>query len=781
MDIFYKIGSLINLCWHFLIKCGWIVALLVVLVFSAEAQIPLTTQSYKSNLPEGGIGDWDDPDTWLVYDGTEWVGASIPPNRDHDVFIQKKNEVRLTGIEEVNNLYLFGAAEAGKKLNLQTFDLHVYGGLHSFDVAGDDLILFGSAWLGDDWIYPETGRIVFKGDSRIVVDRNSWSGQNLASRFAVVFDPDPGEELVVNAVFKASSFLIQSGTVRQTVNTDGTPASSTFSFTTDDVFGTEDFGEFRIASGATLISEATSEFNQLIRRSENKPASSFILEEGANLVLLGEEPEIDAVNVVLDGTVFYAGEGASQQFLQSTMAASQSDFLYQNIFFQGSATKIFPEALSVQGDLVYQSGGTVEGTGTELQLTGSFDQEFDLPGLELSGLLLDKASGTVNIRHGLTIFDTFNQVAGTVNFNDQALILDFGPTGTYTYAGGNWYNLGQLQYENLPLTLGATNATFPIFDTWLDAPRHFLLEGNLSADGHSLELGFTEAPGVTYDPEFTDEGEAVVYHLNSFFELNLSGTDPAQLNAWILAEDLAVQDINHLRIVGPGEEAIGDHVPASLKGEMLWAGRLFDFNEAQGQFLTIGSTSELSVLPLEWLGFEAALVGDRVVLSWESTSDKQVLYTVTRTNGDELEFLPLGHFQENQPGIIIRFEDPEFPKDQPFWYYQVMAEEGQMETSFSPVVRISNPFYDRQVPGIHPNPYRSGSINVNLGSWISQDITVIKVWNMKGVDYKTFIFEQDFHPLILESQLRLLPVGNYLIQLQGPGKIHTLKWQKLNP
>ncbi|NHE57054.1 T9SS type A sorting domain-containing protein [Cyclobacterium plantarum] len=780
MDIFYKKNSLKDLHWLLLARMVAVFGLLLVSVLSAEAQIPLSTMSYKSNLPEDGVGDWDDPDSWLVYDGTGWVAAAISPNREHDVFIIKKNEIRLNGNEEVNNLYLFGAADAGKKLNLQNFDLDIYGSLHSFEMDENDFILFGSAWLGDDWIYPEQGRIVFKGDSRIVVDRNSWSGQNLASRYSVVFDPNPGQELVVNAVFKASSFLIKSGTVRQTVNTEGTPASSTFSFTTDDVFGTGDFGEFRIASGATLISETTREFDQLIRRSDTKPASSFILEEGANLLLLGEEPLIDAVNVVLDGNVYYKGDGASQEFLQSSMADSQSDFLYQNLYFEGLATKNLPEELSVQGDMEYLFGGQVNGLGTELQLTGSMDQELNIPGLELSGLLVDKASGTVNVRHRLTIFDTFSQVAGTVNFHDQDLTLDFGATGNYSYSGGNWLNLGQLHYGNLPSILDATNATFPIFDTVFDAPRHLMLEGNLSSTGQTIEISFTEAPGVTYDPEFSDDGEVVVYHLNSFFQLNGIGADTDQLSAWILAEDLAVQDINHLRIVGAGEQAIGNHVPASLKGGMLWAGRVFDFDEAQSSFLTIGSISELSVLPVEWLDFEATLLGDRVRLTWKSTAESLIDYTISRTNGEKPEFFPIGNIQESRYGITITFEDLSFPEDKPYWYYQVLAKEGQAEASYSPVLRVSNPFYSRQNPKIYPNPYHSGSVQINFGNWNSGDITSMKIWDMKGVNYQSPDFQQNFNPLILEQHLKLLPAGNYLIQLQGSGKAHTFKWQKYN-
>lgn len=443
--------------------------LLISCVFWANAQIALTLNSYRTQLPQNGVGDWSNAGTWEVFDGVSWVAAVTPPNRNHDVFILKGNEVRLTQNQEVGNLYLYGAVDAGKKLNLQAFDLDVYGALHSFDLdGGGNYVLYGSAWLGDDWIYPELGRIVFKGSSRTVVSRDSWSGQNLASRFSVVFSPDPGEEFIVDAVFKASSFLIQSGTVRQTVNTDGDPATSTFSFTTTALFGNEDYGELRIASGATLISEATKEFNQLIRRSESKPASSFFLEEGANLIFLGQEPEIDAVTVVLDGNVYYASEGVSQEFLQASMASAQQDFVYQNLYLEGAASKNLPAELSVQGDFIFLSGGAADGSATNLQLMGPGNQELDVPGLTLSGLLIDKVAGLVTINDNLAVTENYTQVDGDVDFRQHHLTLDFDAMGSYTYSGGNWYNLGELRYEHLPLTLNVANALFPFLtNPWM--------------------------------------------------------------------------------------------------------------------------------------------------------------------------------------------------------------------------------------------------------------------------------------------------------------------------
>jgi hypothetical protein len=47
----------------------------------------------------------------------------------------------LTGNEEAKNVYLFSAASPGRKLNLQTFELQVYGALRGIDKTGSDFIL----------------------------------------------------------------------------------------------------------------------------------------------------------------------------------------------------------------------------------------------------------------------------------------------------------------------------------------------------------------------------------------------------------------------------------------------------------------------------------------------------------------------------------------------------------------------------------------------------------------------------------------------------------------
>jgi hypothetical protein len=164
----------------------------------ANGQIIHEINDYKSIAS----GDYNNPAVWNIWDGTSWVAASSKPNLNNNIFIEQGNEIRLTGNEEAKNVYLFSAALPGRKLNLQTFELQVYGALRAMEKSGTDFILNNGSSLLTDWIYPETGRIVFKGISRTVVDRVSWSAQNSNSRYVVVFNPNPGEILTVNSHLK---------------------------------------------------------------------------------------------------------------------------------------------------------------------------------------------------------------------------------------------------------------------------------------------------------------------------------------------------------------------------------------------------------------------------------------------------------------------------------------------------------------------------------------------------------------------------------------------------
>ncbi|EPR67162.1 hypothetical protein [Cyclobacterium qasimii] len=784
MDIFYRIVFFNYLKWF--LSTGLFAALFLLACYPSFAAIPLDNTCYRTSLLDNGIGDWDDPATWDWYNGTTWVPAIDYPNRDARVFIGRRNEVRLTKNEEVNALYLFaetiGGVDPGPKLNLQTNELWVFGQLHSISEDDEGFIFYNVTSGITDWIYPETGVIVFKGESRTVVDRNSWSANNSSSRFGVIFDADPSETLVVNAAFKANSFIIRSGTVLQTVNEEQSPSyTSTFSFNTHADFGSLDYGEFRIMSGAKLISEGSKAFDQIIRRTISKPASSFILEEGANLLLLGEAPVIDAVNVQLDGNVTYAGEGVDQEFLESSLTTPDTEFIYNHLSFTGVAEKVLPAELKVSGDMTFLDGGNVNGVATRFIPVGEKDQQIDIPSFSLNEFEMEKATGMLSLQNDLSILNTFDQIAGAIDFLGNSLLLDFGSSGAYNYSSGDWLNLDELVYQNLPTVLDEGNALFPFFDSEFGFQRHLLLEGTLAGSGNSLGIRHVENPGVTYDPGFNDtDGSRVVYQLNSYFAITGTAGAAQEVNIWVLSDDLGIQDVNHLRLTGDGEAAAGIHVAARDIGGKLWAGRELPLNELVNNAFAIASISELSVLPLEWLDFEALFQGDEVLLSWVNDPKSPTQYTVLRAQGQTMEFVPVGVFSSEDFGVELSFQDQFFPVDQAYWYYQVKAEDVEGDLSYSPVVRVNNPLFGNAELLIYPNPYYGGEIRVALFGLQPKQRIAYSIWNSGGKLFLEGYLEGASDKIQLEEGLKVLPIGSYFILLKSQNKLFRLRWLKVN-
>ncbi|MBI0401459.1 hypothetical protein [Cyclobacterium marinum] len=783
MDIFYKI-AIFNYSKRF-VSTIIFATLFLFLSFPSISAIPLDNTCYRSNLPEDGVGDWDDPNTWEQYNGAEWIPATDYPKRISKVFIGWKQEVRLTQSEEVGSLYLFAetisSIDPGKKLNLQTHELWVFGQLHSITEEAGNFEYFNATSGITDWIYPETGTLVFKGKSRTIVDRNSWSASNLNSRFGVIFAPDGEDTLVVNAAFKANSFVVESGAVKQTVNEEQTPFyTSTFSFNIQDKFGTEDYGDFRILSGATLISEGTKAFNQIIRRSDSRPASSFVLEEGANLMLSGERPIIDAVSVQLDGNVIYAGEGGSQELLESTMTTSEDDFIYNNLYFSGAAEKVLPLLLKVKGDLIYWDGGTVNGTSTRLIVDGTSDQLISIPSFQLFELDMNKEAGMLILDHDLIILQNFEQLAGDIDFSNNSLFLDFGPSGTYHYSGGNWHNLEEMVYQNLPEIPDQGNALFPFFDNELGFPRHLLLDGNLSEQGNSIAIRYFNNPGVTYDPGFNDvDGTKIVFELNSYFEITASAGSSSLINLWVLADDLGIQDVDHVRLTGNGEAAAGLHLPASELSGKLWAGRTVVLNELLNNAFAISSINELSVLPLEWMEFEAFFNGNSVEISWVNDTKLPAGYTILRADGQSMEFNPIEVLSSQNYGVKVMFHDDYLTFNNPYWYYQVKAEDEEGELSFSPVLRVDNPIFLNQEPRIHPMPYTGGEVHLDLFDLQDRPEFTYMVWSSGGVLYLGGSILDEIGKIKLEEDLKSLPSGSYFIQFKVGTKWYKLRWIKV--
>lgn len=750
----------------------------------AQEIINFNANSYKSALPVGSVGDWIELGTWENWDGTNWVPALTLPDQNSDVFIEQGKEIRLTQNQEVRHLYLFSAADAGRKLNLQNFNLEVYGSLRCFSGVEGNFFLEGQTSALLDWIYPETGNIVFRGATRIILERDSWSANNLNSRFGVIFAPEDDQILFVNAALKANNFVIQSGAVNQLVNTDGDPATSTFSFNTQMEFGPDAYGDFIIEPGATLVSSGTGEFGQIVRRSESRPAANFHLKEGGNLILYGVDPIFEAENILLEGNVSYSGGSGIQQFIRGSLAGVQAPSLYNNLYFQGNGDKVMPAFLEIKGDFEYIDGGITFGDTTTLLFSGETDQNFSRFFYQISNLEIDKPSGTLFIDTDLSIRDQLTMTSGNVDFMENNLSINSSGEGGYTYVAGRWINLSQFYYQNLSPVLNDSNGTFPFYDTYLEGDRSVFLTGTNTAPNADLTIRYIELPEVNWDPGFNDnDATPILYKLNSYFTIessNYVGSDALELH--ISADNLLVVDELDLRIVSDAKAAPGQHLPGEdEEGDYARRSITFeDLNNTPGPpTFTVGSTGILSTLPVTWLSYSAEEVSNGNLISWSTSMEvDNMVFIILRSTDEGENFEEIGeaagagNSSETQHYSFLDKLAP-FSKTVLYQIKQVDMNHGYR---YSPVFTLQKE--ENVHIGIFPNPYTEGDLNFQLPKSMSDYPSVINVVDQSG---KILMSEQGkFGPTTINTghQLKELGPGLYIIRIAIGKNLKSLKWLK---
>ncbi|WP_304516602.1 T9SS C-terminal target domain-containing protein [Cecembia rubra] len=748
----------------------WIPGIFYILCY---AQIPLEPGDYRSIAS----GDFDNPAIWETWNGGQWVPANQKPNLNNNLFIDQSHEVRLRENESAKDLYLFSAADPGRKLNLQNFELHLYGALRGLRKEGNEFFMNSVSSLLTDWIYPETGKIVFKGSSRTVVDRASWSANNQNSRYTVVFDPDQGATLVVNSAFKASAFIILSGTVHQTVNTIGIPACSTFSFNTQTIFnGGGPYGDLIIEAGGTLISDCSAPLEQLLRRSASAPASLFHLKPGATLILNGNLPRLEAAHLLLEGSVIYNSNSGTQQMLQKTFDSSEEPQIYHDLIFRGNSVKVLKESISLTGNLINEASGNILKENTIFQFLGQIDQEISGWEMGFASWTVDKPSGRIILNDDLRILGTFQMRNGQIDFNGFDFLLNQSGTGGLDYEGGSWFNLHRFHYFNLPFDLGEKNATFPFEDAYQGGIRKIQLLGE--APGGDIVIRFVEIPGANWEPNFNDnDGTPILYQLNSFFEFSTSHQSSTNLEMRISAQNLIVDDVDDLRLVSNGKAAPGSHIPG-LDPNLLWARRSLEFADLNGQSFTVGSFRQLSILPVSWLDQKAVWEKGRIRISWstgfERKNEKFIIY---RSFGHTESFEPIAELpsqgdQEGKQEYNFEYKES-IPDERVFFQIEQVDLDGQ--STLSRVFRLEGWKLPKDYSlNLWPNPYREGPVFLKLGSAWHMENLFLEILDTKG----KFKYEGKFNPNLLPELMGKLPEGLYLLRLNDGVNVAQLRWIK---
>ena len=541
-------------------------------------------------------GDFNQASTWQVWSGSIWVPANQKPDSTTDIYIDQGHTLRLLGSEAVKSVYLHAGTGAGQKLNLNNFNLDVYGVLAAF--SGSAPGQPRGAWNSQNWIgNSPNSTLTFKGESRVIVDKASWSAQTTQSRFGVIFDPGPGQELTLQAPFKALFFRVRSGTLYQ--KNEGSSSSSpcyTLSFNTEtSLYGSGPFGTVTVEAGAIFRSACSA---QVIHRTPTNPALLFDLQRDAILLLEGQDPKIEAANLTLEGTLIFRGNQDPMNFLSSSLFASAKPTQLRHLLVDGDADLLLPSHLILQGNLLQIGQGGFQLAPTQLTLNGEEDQSLNTQTLLLGSLVLQKPAGKVSLACDLSIYRSLTMVEGILDFQGHDLALNTSSLGTFNYQAGSWQKLGRFSYFGLPNILTPTSGTFPFEDLANGGFRGLQILGPTLAGGN-LTIEFIEQRGANHDANFQDvDGTEILYQLNSHFKVSANpNLGQEELELRISADSLLLDQVGDLRVVSRGQAAPGLPMPGVLAGFPL-AKRRLKWSELFDTEFTIGSYREATVLPL---------------------------------------------------------------------------------------------------------------------------------------------------------------------------------------
>ncbi len=730
-------------------------------------QIPLEVGDYKTI----SSGDFDNPAIWERWDGTSWQPAINKPDIGNDVFIQQSHEIRLRENETIKNLYLFSAATPGRLLNLQTFELRINGALRAFRVEAGEFFINNVSNATTDWIYPQTGSIVFIGNSRNVVDRNSWSANTNNSRFQVRFRASPGQTLTVNSGFKANAFTIESGTVVQTLNTEGIPACSTFSFNVQAIFnGTDPYGDFIIEPGATFISQCPGPpQEQIIRRTNTIPAALFHLKPSANLVLLGNNPQMDVAEFRFEGNVYYRSNTGTQRLIQSTFASSGNPKHYHNLLFENAALKILPDSIFLSGDIGKLTGPDPSDGPTFLQFLGTGEQQIVNWDLALNQVSIDKPSGRVMTFNDLQVKGNFFMQNGQINFNGYDLYVNTEGLGAYFYQGGSWRNIHRFFYRNLPTLLDGKNSSFPFEDAFQEGVRRMRLTGD--SPGGDFEVRYIEIPGSNWEPDFDDsDGTPILYQLNSYFEISGLNSSTDLIEMELAAENLIVDAVDDLRIVSNGLPAPGLHLPG-VDADTLWARRQLTFDELNHQTFTIGSYRYLSILPVSFLSQKAEWKSGKVTLSWSiAENDEKGVFEIEKAIEEIKNFKKIAEIQNQEQQSTQHFEYTwKNPSQRTYFRIKFINQKGQEK--YSRVFRLEGLTENRDKPKLYPNPLGLEKLYLILPKSFVSEQTNIHIFDARGIS----IYQDSYNNFSQNFDAQKLRRGLYILRIQHEHELFLLK------
>lgn len=721
-------------------------------------------------------GNYNNPATWNVFDGSVWQAASSKPSQANDIYIDVGHLLTLTGNEEAKSVFINAQTEAGQKLNLNGNNLDIYGSLQAFDGPAPGIP--SGAWNSQNWIGNSiTSTITFKGSSRTIIPLNSWSGFSTQSRYTAIFDADPGELLVIEEPFKAVRFIIRSGIVYQKLDTSVLPNfCPTLSFNTETSFYPSGvFGDFVIEDGGTLLTDCN---DDILFRSNSVSALLFDLQDGGELILEGSSPKIEAANFNFNGKVIFSGGASTKSLPGSTFADAGAITSFHDMEINGIRDVQFPPSLTITGDMTRTGTGEFLSNTSHITFSGDGDQ--DISGFAFSplDLTINKNDGKATFEQGVNILGNLTMQNGTLDFQDNSLTINSSNSGVLDYQNGSWENLASFTYSSPPFTFTSTNGTFPFGDRYHGGIRKVQLLGTHS--GGNLTVDYTEYNGADYNPGFNDndtDNTPILYRLFSYFNFSGLNASSNPLELRISAQNLIVDEPEDLRLVCTGYAAPGTHVESSDETN-LWAIRSMTFDDLPDKNFTVGSFRTLSILPVVWLSLKAEKIGNASLITWSVAQHKaNAIFEIYHASDPLDQWTKVGELPvqlDADEASSFTFNDYEYlPNGENYYRIRLMDEANKW--SWSQVARLRDP--SSRISGqarISPNPHTSGRIVAWFPSQFNSTGSQVIIHTAQGVLVRSFLYD----PFSFSSQLETLKAGLYLCTFISDESTLKVRWIK---
>ncbi|MEB2780310.1 T9SS type A sorting domain-containing protein [Algoriphagus sp. C2-6-M1] len=714
-------------------------------------------------------GNFGNSAIWEVYDGLGWTSASTKPTLANDIYIEQPHLLTLTGNEEAKSVFLNSDAGATQKLNLNNYNLNIYGTLQAFDGATPGIP--AGAHNSSDWIGSSLGStITFKGISRTIILDAAWSGNAQNSNYSVIFDPGPGIELSIEEPFKALRFTIKSGAVVQKLTNTG--ICSSFSFNINNSYGLGTFGNFIIENGGTLVSNCN---GNILFRSTSRSANLFDLQAGGELILEGTNPRIEAANFQLDGKVTFRAGSTQKTLLSSTFADAGAISSFHELEVQGIRNVLLPPSVTITGGMTQTGSGKFLMNNTHLSVVGTADQVISGFALDPQDMTVNKADGEVLLTQGLSVLRNLNMLDGILNFQDNTLTINSSNAGVLNYQGGSWENLSSFTYANSPTAFNAANGTFPFGDRYQGGIRKVQLLGTNA--GGNLSINYIEYKGADFNPSFNDlDGTPILYRLFSYFNFSGLNFSSNPLEMRISADKLIVDDPEDLRLVCTGYAAPGNHIE-STDAINLWAIRSLTFDDLTGKNFTVGSFRTLSILPVTWLTLSAYSKDNVKQISWSVASENEnEKFEIYRSENPSKEWNKIGHVlsKGNSDSPVFYAYSDESLSNSTSTYYQIRLVDLSGQWSWSNIVRLeSKHLVSNDQISISPNPHFSGKISISLPKSFNLENSQISIYTVQGNLMTSINTTSE-----LTDKLEMLPPGLYIIHFSNPEMAIQSRWIK---